>query len=201
MHSNTHNSVSVRLIRFICFRPSIPFKLTGDATLCLVTIWHRFECSLAASSHNRRAILQYVLPSGFCKDFGRIITCGVLVEIPIGRKLCRILHAEFRPKSLRDSACTISSVTYAEFCMQSFGRNPRIMLRAEIRPKRQQIYGRNLHIILLQTLGRSLCRLIHAECFAKSWVVFSWNLFPHVPEISAELCIQNFGEHLRTNNY
>merc|ERR1712093_298687 len=81
--------------------------------------------------------------------------------------------AEFRPKSLQESACTISSVTYAEFCMQSFGRNPRIMLRAEIRPKRQQIYGRNLHIILLQTLGRSLCRLIHAECFAKSWVVYS----------------------------
>jgi len=36
------------------------FILAGDATLCLVTIWHRFGYSLAASSQNVPAFLQYI---------------------------------------------------------------------------------------------------------------------------------------------
>ena len=162
----------------------------------LAPFWLQFSSLFAQSSSN----------SAICSAFwilqtaktGRIITCGVLVEIPVGRKLCRILHAEFRPKSLRDSACTISSVTYAEFCMQSFGRNPRIMLRAEIRPKRQQIYGRNLHIILLQILGISLCRQ-QTDLYMQSVLQ---NLGLCLAEISFRMCpkyLQNYAYRISAN--
>ena len=129
------------------------------------------------------------------QNFGRHLTCGILAAISteccvqnFERNLPIILHVEFRTKSPQNPACRIhaklspgfyihkfgrnlSRIVYdAELCMQNFGRNLRIMLRAEFWPKCQQIYGPNLHTILSAEFRQKslICRTLHAEFQTKS---------------------------------
>ena len=130
-----------------------------------------------------------------------------------GRHLHRMLRAEFRTKSSHNSACRISDEISAESCLQNsrqtlspefyihnfgqnFGRNLRIMLRAEFWPKCQQIYGPNLHIILSAEFRQKslICRTMHAEFRLKS----PHNAACTIRSFFAEVCIHNFSQNLHT---